>query len=222
MVMKSKFFLVLVSSLVISVSTLQAAQRFGSNDQERSMIRKMYDHVEMMRHEMGNHEAELRIFNEKIKNMEDALEDLRQQFDNTITSHQKMLTGNKDVIESKVSSQESKMQNFVGDLKTLQTHANKSSTALESYQSQISKLEKIVAARNKDLENLKCAVKSLMGALGSADDLIDEYSNYEVQYGDSLGVIAQKKHVTIREIKDLNHLKNDVIIVGQKLKIPKG
>ncbi|MEC7839261.1 MAG: LysM peptidoglycan-binding domain-containing protein [Chlamydiota bacterium] len=218
--MKARFFALICSSLLISVSTLQAATRFSA-DQERSLIRKMYDHVEMMRHEMGNHEAELRVFEDKIRNMEDAIEDLQQQFNDTITSHQKLISGSNDLMESKVSSQESKMKNFVGDLKTLQTHANKSSTVLEGYQSQIAKLEKIVESRNKDLDNLKAAVKSLMTALGNADDPIDDYRLYEVQYGDSLGLIAQKKRVTVREIKDFNGLKNDVIIVGQKLKIPK-
>ncbi len=59
-----------------------------------------------------------------------------------------------------------------------------------------------------------------MSALGNADEPIDGYKIYQVQPGDSLDVIAQKKNTTIRELKDFNHLKNDTIIVGQRLKIP--
>lgn len=192
----------LAMGLLLVSSSCYAVNRTTVSEQDRSMIRKMYEHVEMMRHEMGNHEAELRCFEDKLHNMEDAMEELRKQFDDSMNSNK----GSQDSIAV--------------DLKKLQTHANKSASVIDSYQGQVSKLEKIVQERSKDLDHLKTAVKSLMSALGNADEPIDGYKMYEVQPGDSLGVIAQKKNTTIRELKDFNHLKNDVIIVGQKLKIP--
>ncbi|ADU96327.1 Peptidase M23 [Thermovibrio ammonificans HB-1] len=43
---------------------------------------------------------------------------------------------------------------------------------------------------------------------------------YRVKRGDSLGKIAQKFHVTVRELKRANRLKGNTIYVGQKLVIP--
>lgn len=43
---------------------------------------------------------------------------------------------------------------------------------------------------------------------------------YVVQKGDVLGIIARKHKVSVKQIKDANNLKNDVIRVGQKLVIP--
>jgi membrane-bound lytic murein transglycosylase D len=48
-----------------------------------------------------------------------------------------------------------------------------------------------------------------------------EKSYYKVVNGDNLGRVAAKYHVTIEQLKSWNHLKNDVIYVGQKLVIQK-
>lgn len=206
-------FLSIAYIFIITSCSLNAATRYSNQDQERTLIKKLYDNVEMMRHEMKNNESEILMFGEKIANMEDTIEDLRNILDKLQASYQEQIKSNKDAIDSKVS-------NFVGDIKQLQSHANNSSTVIDSYQGQIAHLQKIIDSRNKDLDNLKTAVKSIMNAIGSTEEVSENYEIYKVQPGDSLGVIAQKQNKTIREIKDLNGLKNDVIIVGQKLKIP--
>lgn len=43
---------------------------------------------------------------------------------------------------------------------------------------------------------------------------------YLVQAGDTLGAIAIRYGVTVRQLKQANHLKGDVIQIGQKLNIP--
>jgi LysM repeat protein len=200
----------------VLVSEVSAASRSGLNDQDRSIIRKIYDRLEMVRHELGNHEAELRVFNEKLLNMEDAIEDLRGQFDLTVQSQKDKLRGS----ETKITSQEQSMKGFVTDLEKLQTHANDSSTVLEDYQSQIAQMEAVMKSQTKNVEDLKIAMKSLMNAMGGTDGVMDGYRIYHVQPGDSLGVIAQKHNSTIRDLKVMNNLKSDTIVVGQKLKIP--
>jgi len=50
-------------------------------------------------------------------------------------------------------------------------------------------------------------------------DISEELFYYKVRRGDSLGKIAEKNHVTIREIKKWNNLKGDKISKGQKLKL---
>ena len=48
---------------------------------------------------------------------------------------------------------------------------------------------------------------------------IDSNENYVVQKGDSLSSIASKFNTTVDKIRDNNHLKSDVIFVGQKLSL---
>lgn len=50
-------------------------------------------------------------------------------------------------------------------------------------------------------------------------DAYSEYSQYTVKYGDSLFTISKKYGISIKEIKNANALKSDVIMPGQILKI---
>lgn len=214
--MRKLFTTLLFCTCLAVTADAMAASRSSFNDQDRSIIRKIYDRLEMMRHEIGNHEAELRVFNDKLRNMEDAIEDLRHQFDLTVQSQQDKLKGS----ETKIVSQENTMKEFVTDLQKLQNHANDSTSVLENYEKQIIQMEEVMKSQTKNVDDLKAAVRALMDAMGGTDGSIDGYRIYHVQPGDSLGVIAQKHSSTIRDIKDLNNLKSDTIIVGQKLKIP--
>lgn len=54
---------------------------------------------------------------------------------------------------------------------------------------------------------------------GIADNQIGE-SVYIVQAGDSLYLIAVRNNSTVQEIKDLNNLKSDMLMVGQHLLLP--
>ncbi len=53
------------------------------------------------------------------------------------------------------------------------------------------------------------------------DSVAENAEIYVVQKGDSLSKIASKKSTTVAQIKALNNLKNDNIILGQKLTLPK-
>lgn len=49
-----------------------------------------------------------------------------------------------------------------------------------------------------------------------------ETKEYVVKSGDTLGAIAYGNGINIRQLKELNSLKSDVLKIGQKLKIPAG
>lgn len=217
--------IVQLSALLACMSVMFICPAYGASknqnaDQERILIRKMYNSIEMMRHEMGNHEAELRTLSEKLVNMEDAVEEMRQQMNETVTNYSSQIKGSKETFDSHIISQETTLNGFVSDLQKLKNHADRSTTSLENYQKQIAQLERTAEIQNKNIDNLKTAVKSLMAALGETEETSEGQKFYRVQSGDSLGVIAQKHNTTIRAIKELNGLTKDTIMVGQKLKIP--
>lgn len=54
-----------------------------------------------------------------------------------------------------------------------------------------------------------------------ASSSIKQGSSYTIQKGDSLGSIAKRSGLTVKEIKLANNLKNDSIVAGKKLSIPR-
>lgn len=195
---------------------LAAAAKGAYNEQERTLLRKISERTEMMRIEVGNHEEELRLVTEKLHNIEETLEELRAAVQLLEQSHREKVKGH----ETKLSTHESSLNGVVNDLRKLQSHANDSSSLINSYDAQIAQMDEVMQSQAKSVDDLRKAIKAVMEAIGASDGPIDSYRIYHVQPGDSLGLIAQKHNATIRELKDLNALKNDTIIVGQKLKIP--
>lgn len=63
-------------------------------------------------------------------------------------------------------------------------------------------------------QRLKIPVKS------STDTDQKNYINYTVKSGDSLYSIAQKNNLTVQELKNYNNLTNDVLQIGQTIRIP--
>ena len=45
-------------------------------------------------------------------------------------------------------------------------------------------------------------------------------TDYVIQKGDVLGVIARKHGCTVKQLKDLNGMTSDVVVVGKKIKVP--
>ncbi|PKM00152.1 MAG: lytic transglycosylase [Gammaproteobacteria bacterium HGW-Gammaproteobacteria-9] len=56
-------------------------------------------------------------------------------------------------------------------------------------------------------------------ALMKPQDLVD-WQQYQVRSGDTLGVIANRHHLTVNIIRDVNRLKSDTLRVGQVLSLP--
>lgn len=56
-------------------------------------------------------------------------------------------------------------------------------------------------------------------ALMKPQDAVD-WQQYKVKPGDTLGAIANRHHLSVNIIRDINHLKNDRLRIGQLLSIP--
>ncbi|MBA3817107.1 MAG: LysM peptidoglycan-binding domain-containing protein [Parachlamydiaceae bacterium] len=217
---------------VFSCGELSAVRNRYYDDENATLVKEMRDSLDDIRHEVNNHESEIRIYDEKLKNLENIIDSVRDQVSESSQAHKEQLKGNSNTLESKITSIENIIKGVVTDLRQFKTHANDSSIALAQYKQKISELEKIVEQQNQNLDHLQAAMRSLMEALvvkesapskPSAVSMTAEISApglYRVKAGDSLEKIARLHQTTVSVIKDLNGLSHDRIVVGQVLKIP--
>ncbi len=202
---------------------------FSNNNRQNNVMEELHNTIDDIKYETANHEAEIRMFEEKLNNQEIALDSLWKQLNDTNHSSSEKLKDNFSNFEMKISNIESSSKNAVTDLQQLKTHANDTAAVMATYKQKIAALEKIVDVQNQNIDHLQQALKAMMEALQIKDVAVDMENpyhmigaEYQVKAGDSLEKIARRNHTTVHKLKELNHLndKNDLIIVGQKLRLP--
>lgn len=85
---------------------------------------------------------------------------------------------------------------------------------------QIAKKYNISVMELKELNNLSSNLLNI-GQVLKVPLLEEEYYEYVVVKGDSLYQIAKKNNTSVDEIKKLNKIDNNLLSIGQKLKIPR-
>lgn len=210
-------------------------------DPNATVIKEMYHSIEDMRHEISNHEAEIRMFDEKLTNLDSIIDSVRDQLSDSGKFYKEQLKNNFAEMDSKIASLDATSKGLVGDMRLLKTHSNETVVILNQYKQKIGEIEKIIDLQNQDIEHLQAAMRSLMEAMqGSSPNAAKnsfpssktslpkiettDFSNadrtYKVKSGDSLEKIARSHQTTIQAIKEANGLTTDRIVVGKTLIIP--
>ncbi len=162
-----------------------------------------------LRHEVDNHEAEIRMFEERMKTQEIIVDSLRQQLMDSNHKNRELVKGSTVGVEGKISQFSTSIARITDDLHKLQEHSNESSRVMAQYKSKLESLE-------QRMDQLQTTLKLVLDALQ-----VEEVGTvYEVKSGDSLDKIARRHKTTVRKLKELNQLTNDRIYIGQKLKLP--
>lgn len=219
--------------IMFFASTLSAAPRNRYYDEDNAIaLKEMRDSLDYMRREGNNHEMEIRVFDEKLKNLDLIIEGLRDQLSESSQVHKEQLKGNSATLDTKISSLETTMKGLVADLKQFKTHASETGTALLQYKQKIAELEKAIDQQNQNIDHLQSAMHSLMDALQVKDSppakmapaaaivVENGAKTYRIKQGDSLEKIARSHQVTVQALKELNGITNDRILVGKVLQIP--
>lgn len=208
-------------SLFLLENTANAAQRPPNYYQTdtNTAIREMRDSLDALRHEVNNHETEIRMAEERSNNQEATISSMRQQLLDSTQSNKELLKGNTTSIDGKIANIETINKGLIGDLGQLKTHANDTSTVLAEYKKRIAELEKTVSQLSQNIEHLQNALRSLTEAV-AGPSTVDSGKTYRVKSGDSLEKIARAHNTTIKAIKELNKLSHDRIVIGQTLQIP--
>ena len=88
-----KFFLKLAAFFILGIGTLGAApapKRYYE-DPAATALREMRATLDDLRHEVNNHETEIKTYDEKIHSLESIIDSLRQQSNDTSIAHKDAL-----------------------------------------------------------------------------------------------------------------------------------
>lgn len=216
-------FICLLCLLICSPIFCFAARKYGYEDDHHLTFRQIKDSIEDLRHELSNHEIEIRRYEEKLLNQESIIDGLRRNIHDTSSAQQFKSNEAALTLESKLSSLENTTKGLVSDLKQFKTHAQETHQAMALQKQKLEQVEKYQQHLTSQIESLQTALKSLMEAFSNkGEPQVYEQSgrNYKVKAGDSLEKIAKNHQTTVQALKELNQLTHDKIRVNQILQIP--
>lgn len=211
------------------VSDLLALRNQYYEDGQNTLLKEVRNSLDDTRHTINNHETELRICDEKLKNIEVIIDGLREQVVDSVQSHKDQVKSGINALDERISSLETLVKGLVNDLRLFRTHANETSSALSQYKQKIVELEASLAQQAQHFDHMQTAMRSIMEAIaleksGRSNSATDDQISigvYRVKAGDNLKKIADDYQTTVSALKSLNNLTNDRIVTGQTLKIPK-
>ena len=222
-------------ALVFSVWDLEAVPAGQYyQDPNAGVLRQMRNSIEDLRHEVSNHEAEIREYDEKLKNFDVIIESVCDQLGDSNKTYREQLKGSTASLEGRISALEKTSTGLISDLRQFKTHSNETSAILAQYKQKLVELEKMIDQQNQNIDHLQAAMNSLMEALqgkpqtpakSSSDEIHSKVSIntdrcYKIKSGDSLEKIARNHQVSIQALKEANGLTTDRIVVGRTLVIP--
>ena len=92
--------------------------------------------------------------------------------------------------------------------------------SLLQYKQKIDELEKNITAQDARFEEIK-KLKKILNAIASSLNIDNSGAlSYTVKAGDSLEKIAKSHKTSVEHLKKYNNLDQDLIVIGQRLKIP--
>lgn len=176
-------------------STLTALR--GGNDH---VFEEMKTEIADLRHSLHGTEVELKLLEEKFESREMAA-----------------VSPKADVVslQRKIALLEKTIDKMNGDLKSLMSNANQTTTSLSHYRDQIQEIDRKIGEVSKLRSTLSQIAKT-----NAAPETPTRESTYHVKPGDSLEKIARKYQTTADALKKSNQLTSDKIVIGQELTIP--
>ena len=208
-------------SLVILcfLSSLTSCAMMGSSPKEEKhqlelTLHRIRTDLEEIKHDLSSYQMQLQIIEGQMISSEDLIGAMKERFQENQKTTWSQLEYQIGLLEKKSKALESKQDQIAHDLSHLNHYASDTTKALAQYKEKIKEMEKSLILSNELADQAK--VKKAGIALKEEKPL----KTYVVRSGDSLDKIARLYETSIEELKKLNQLTNDLIMVGQELIVP--
>lgn len=206
------FYYWMVALLCASCSPLKTSPHDEKHQLELT-LHEVQTNLDDLRHDINCFQAEMQILDGRIKYYEHALASLKKQDIEKNQERVDQLTHQIHHLEKKVLSYEQCQQNESKDLLKLTSHANETTLALTQFKNRLQELEQHISLLTKLKGNLETIAKNFKQESHF-------FKTHTVSSGETLEKIAKMNSTSVKELKTLNQLDQDLIVVGQKLKIP--
>ncbi len=153
-----------------------------------------------VKHALNATQVELRLLEEKVSHTKEA-DHISQQV---------------AALEKKILQLEKAHERTLADLRQINHLTGQTAETLSEYKEKCRDLDQ----RFDELAKLKTTLSSISKSLAPKPAAPAGTSTYRIQPGDSLEKIARKYSTTVEELKRLNHLESDRIIVGKEIQVP--
>lgn len=209
-----KHALTAFSLLLVLASCTDSDKNLRAEQEQRRdvAVRTVRTDVDDVRHTVQNTHSELAILNERQADLSASLASLKSQMDELVRS-------NRSTADDRAVATQKR-------LTQLETENQKLQASLADLGSKLAQVDKDSEARNKQvnasLDNLKKSIGELIASFKPAARVADKSAStdtYKVQNGDSLEKIAKRFGMSTTELKSLNNITSDKIVVGQTLKV---
>ena len=207
---------------VLLISAACSPLKTSPNDERVQLeltVHELQTSFDDLRHDINCFQTELQILDGRIKYNENTLASLKSQELEKQQARIEQLVIEFQNLEKKWSAQEKNRERTAQDCHQLASHAHETTAALGQCKSRIEELEQQLVAGQRRFEELS-KLKSNIELLAKSLSHQDLYRTYKVRLGDTLEKIAKSHKTEVGKIKQLNQLEQDLIMVGQELKIP--
>jgi len=172
---------------------------------------------------LHNCEIELNMLKNNLQSQEEGRDKLYKEMEDTISSMKRLLKESEANASEPKQKLQKTIQGLQADCSTLKQYTNQLSSKINELSTTVSSLKKELSAQSASLKNVEDALllltKSLSQPKEGATVAPSKNGKYKVQQGDTLEKIAKKTGMSMKELKELNHLSSSVVRVGQELSL---
>ncbi len=214
------FKYIVLALFVFSSCTPIKSSPKDERHQTELTLHKVQTNIDDLRHDLNCFQTDLQIVDGKIKKQEKTFDGIKQEQIAEYRVKIDALGEKLKSLEAKIASFEKKQEASFSDIKVLSQHATETSASLVQYKNTINELEKNFVVHAQRLEEIKKLKQTLDAIALSLKIDSSAYVSYKVKPGDSLEKIARTFKTNVDYLKKINNLDQDLIVVGQELKVP--
>jgi chromosome segregation ATPase len=178
-------------------------------------VQKLKNEIEDLKQEMKAYQIEVGILEGKIMNHDEDLGYLQAQ--DLPGKNGGRSLDSQTLVEKKVLEIERTLDLLVRRFDRIEIESKEIAKSVGIYKQRFQDYEKFLQSQNDSIQELGKLKRNLKEI---REDAL-ETTTYRVRAGDSIDKIARQFGTTPEQLKKINQLHNDLILVGQEIRVPK-